>query len=197
MAENYVNRDSFMNIKGTTCKSFTIGKTNVSFASSAVQDSDLSPEEFQKYKKLVVRNDGNKKIIYDMEIQGTDINYIEYPPGENSDPVFHLYNGKTFSISRNASGVQSSAVDTKSGELVLFDDTSGKVIKGSGVSILKGTEMPTYGQVIESIDQLNTAYENWEATDDKVPTMSAVVEYVGSINSILKLRTDGKLPSND
>ena len=25
MAENYVNRDSFMNIKGTTCKSFTIG----------------------------------------------------------------------------------------------------------------------------------------------------------------------------
>ena len=175
MAENYVNRDSFMNIKGTTCKSFTIGKTSVSFASKAVKYTNLSTEE----------------------IQGTYINYIEYPPGENSDPVFHLYNGKTFSISRNASGVQSSAVDTKSGELVLFDDTSGKVIKGSGVSILKGTEMPTYGQVIESIDQLNTAYENWEATDDKVPTMSAVVEYVGSINSILKLRTDGKLPSDN
>ena len=102
MAENYVNRDSFMNIKGTTCKSFTIGKTNVSFASSAVKASDISSEEFKKYKKLVVINDGNKKIIYDMEIQGTDISYIEYPPGENSDPVFHLYNGKTFSITRNA-----------------------------------------------------------------------------------------------
>ena len=84
-----INRDSYMNIKGTTCKSFKIGKTSISFASKAIlKNDDIAiqdnvDETISKYKRLVsTTNEKGEKVIYDSDIPLTAVKHVEERDGK-------------------------------------------------------------------------------------------------------------------
>ena len=202
MADTHINRDPYMNIKGTTCKSFKIGKTSISFASKAVQADNLGASgdvagTVSKYKKLVsVTNDKGEKVIYDSEIPLNAVKCVEELNGEYK---IVLLNGTKIPISGVTSAVQSVLTDDVSVDksIAIYNDATGTVITNSGFNILTHDELPTVSDVLEGIDKLNALAEAYSERDDefakKVPTMKAVMEYVGTIDSVLDARLNGNL----
>lgn len=203
MADINLNRDPYMNIKGTTCKSFKIGRTAISFASKAVSLDSLSAADdieatLSKYKKLVaITNEKGEKVIYDSEIP---LNAVKCVTELDGKYTIVLLNGTKIPIgSGTTSGVQSVLTDDATVEksIAIYNDTTGTVITNSGFNIITHDELPTVSDVLEGIDRLNALAQAYSARDSefakKVPTMKAVMEYVGTIDSVLDARLNGNL----
>lgn len=207
MSENYVNRSSFMNIRGTTCKSFKIGDKSVSFSSSALLNSGPNKEELQKeimhYKHLVSVNENGTEMIYDMDVPMTAIKFVS----QNGDGtvVLHLVNGKTLSIVSKTQGVQFIQDDDKTLEgsivTVAIDAKGNAYLKNDGLTILRGdgVEMPniseesTRDDIMAELERISSSYESNDKLDSELPTMEAVMKYVGTLESVLNARLNGKI----
>lgn len=202
MNEN-INRDSYLNIKGTTCKSFKIGKTSISFASKAVLSAGNIAQQAQvgetvsQYRKLVsITNERGEKVIYDSEIPLNAVKCVEEKDGKY---IIVLLNGLRIPLSGSTSGVQSvvnNDVDVNK-TIAIYNDTTGKIITNSGFAIITDEELPKVSDVLQGIEKLNALKEAYKNADSelakKVPTMKAVMEYVGTIDSVLDARLKGNL----
>lgn len=197
MNEN-INQDSYMNIRGTTCKSFKIGKTSISFASKAVlTDDDQVEKSISQYKNLVsITNERGEKVIYDSEIPLNAVKCVEEKDGKHT---IVLLDGRKIPLSASTSGVQSVVNDDVdiNKTIAIYNDTTGKIITNSGFSIITDGELPKVSDVLEGIDKLNALKEAYASADSeldkKIPTMKAVMEYVGTIDSVLDARLKGNL----
>lgn len=203
MGENYVNRSSFMNIRGTTCKSFKIGKTSVSFSSSALEESNKEIS-LMKYKHLVsLKDEDGTEVIYDMDVPMTAIKFVS----QNSDGsiVLHLVNGEELNISSTTQGVQF-VPDTEKqvdGSIVIVavDKQGNTTLKNAGLTILKGKDVETPNissdstrdDIIAELRRISSNYESNTKLDSELPTMEAVKKYVGTLESVLDARLNGKI----
>lgn len=195
------NTDALTNFRGTTCKSFVIGRTAISFASQAITNSSV--EDLTQYKTLVVRNsaDNKSKIIYDMNIERNAVRCVK----ENQltgTITLQLMDGSEIGIKGSTSGVESNVVSENpaiAGELVAFADTTGKIITKTGYTVANSASLPAGQMVVETVEDLEAlvaAYNNDNTLDTKIPTMQAVIDYVGSIDQILEMRRNGLLPAD-
>lgn len=198
MAEN-LNRDSYQNIKGTTCKSFKIGKTSISFSSSAVNfaDKKITTDKVSKYRNLVtVVGDNGQKVIYDSEIP---LNAVKCVKENGNTYTIVLMDGTEIPLSGNVSGVQYSSTEGRGVEktIAIYNDTTGAVITNSGFKIITESDLPTADELEEGIEKLNELSRLYKEKEsefkDSVPTMTAVMQYVGTIDSVLNARLNGNL----
>lgn len=199
------NNDSYMNLKGTTCKSFKIGKTSISFASEAIRNKD--DIDWTQFRHFVVKNvrdgDPSRKVIYDCEINMKAVDYVE----EKSDsggsyPIIHLMDGTAISLKGSVSGSQIEIDENKTSDksIVIYDATK-KVLTNAGFTIMNSEDFKNIVNVdegltgVEKLNALASALNaDKELLDEKVPSMQAVIDYVGTIDSILDARLNGNLP---
>jgi len=195
------NTDALINIRGTTCKSFVIGRTSISFASQAITNSSV--QDLTQYKSLVVKNspDNKSKIIYDMDIDRKAVRYVSENP-DTGMATLKLMDGSDIVIKGSTAGVESIVTSENPaipGELVSFADTSGKILTKSGYVVANSASLPAGQMVVETVADLEAlvaAYQEDDTLDSKIPTMQAVVDYVGSLEGILELRRNGLLPAD-
>lgn len=159
---------AFYNMSGTTAKAFTVGPNGVQLASSAV----VNGKQFLTVKNQLDKDGNPLKIayendIYDAFIQSSDILSLTY---SGNNLTVSLRNGNSVVIGSGTVQGPDSATD---GGIAIFNGTSGKQIADSGAKI------------VDTIDG--------DAPTKDVPSVNAVVGFVGAFSDALKLRLEGKI----
>lgn len=211
---NMLNKTPYINAKGTTCKSFKIGKTKLSFASKAMDLSQFTSEEkaqetYWKYKSMVVETDDNGNyVVYDCSIPMTSIRNVMTTT--NNGKINHeivLYNGDRIPLQNTSSAAELSwdmqPDDETSGQdkrILVYDTTNGKFQK-SLYAVMTSEDLPKIDNAsltgVEKLQAIADVYEKDERDFDKqIPTMKTVIKYVGNFNDILASRLNGTLPGD-
>lgn len=175
---------AYQDIKGTTAETFKIGRKGISLSSKAIRN----PENNKLIKKYLVasyKNDAGEKEEYkllydfDVEIPNVDLAKIGYSTDSEGNKiiVFALASGGTIELPLTMTGVKGPETSTPDA-IATFADESGKVLQDSG------------RKFSDSID-IKTEEDNKNSKD--IPSVSAVVGYVGAISDIVTQRMDGEL----
>lgn len=178
---------AYENLKGTTSKSFKIGPNGVKLSSSAVERVNekgektlvkcLVTDQILDDKPLEVAYVKQGDDIYDTFIQSSEIRKISY--GSDGTISFILKDGGNITINQlltsgDVVGPDSSTPDA----IVVFEDSTGKKIKDSSRIIS------------DSFTNDDTSQNN---NGMNVPSIQAVVGYVGEVSEPLKQRLEGNL----
>lgn len=165
---------AYMNLKGTTEKSFKIGPNGVVLSTKAIVQSNGTIDKYL----LTNQKDGEKDLylaltdqtipIYDTFISSSDIKSLS--TNNNNELTINLRNGSSFKLSQTFLVGPESSTD---GAIALFDGTDGKKLKDSQKKI---------------VDEIND--QNITAN---IPSVAAVVNYVGVLSDALKARLEGKI----
>lgn len=179
---------AYQNLKGTTHKTFKIGPNGVRLESRAIKTKGVDIRYLYTNNKDIYGKDlkvayssGDEADIYDAFIQSSDILKISYSSGSIRLTLREpLESGETeitldkFLTGGGVSGPDSSTADA----IVLFDDATGQKLKDSQRTIS------------DTITTDDTSVNN---NGTNVPSIDAVVNYVGEFSNALKARLEGKI----
>lgn len=209
---NMANKNPFINAKGTTCKSFKIGKKNVSFASNSIDmtkiiDAEKFNNHYLKYKNMVVEeDDSGNYIVYDYSIPSNAVRMV-LKDDNNGKPKYRivLYSGEEIPLNGSSSATEidwDEQQDEQTGQekrVLVYDTTDGKFQK-SIYSIMMSGDLPKYDENKTGLDRLQAIADAYNKDsrdfDKQIPTMKSVMNYVGNISDILAARLGGDLPGD-
>lgn len=169
---------AYQNLKGTTNKTFKIGPRGVMLKTVAIRNevSEVSKETVEYIKRLAVQespNSDTRLVAYkdemDAFIRSDDILRISHD--SVGGITITLRSGEIISLGSTGKGDVKGPDSSTPDAIVLFNGDSGKQIKDSG------------SKISETI---------LDSEANNVPTIGAVIGYIGEVSTPLKMRLQGK-----
>lgn len=175
---------AYQNISGTTKKSFMIGPNGVLLSSKAVKGDDGKIKKF-----LVVRDSEaedasefkvelrdpiheDKDSIYDSFIESSDIKSMAFT---NNSLILNLRNGDKIALDKLLTGVEYKGEEPSTPDAItVFADENGNI---------KDSKKTFSDEIDDSLEDKLT---------DIIPSVKAVVGYVGEVSQPLSQRLDGE-----
>lgn len=170
--------NKYINIDGTSKPSFSIGSKTITIVPTAIKSGE------ETIMKIAIKEKGKENsrfLLFEDEVK-IPSSYCETIIQNDNETIFKIRepDGTIKEIIlKNSTGngdIKGPNISVK-GNLAMFNSTDGSLLADSGVAVKDKILFDEEGNVSQT----------------EIPTIKAVVDYIGDINDILKLRLNGKI----